>query len=42
LRPVGRVTFKLTVIVLPTLALQLLAGYPLVNLTGMLSSNFIV
>jgi hypothetical protein len=26
----------------PTLALQLLAGYPLLNLNGMLSSNFLV
>jgi hypothetical protein len=32
----------LTVIVLPTLALQLLAGYALLNLEGMLSSNFVV
>jgi hypothetical protein len=32
----------LTVIVPPTLALQLLAGYPLLNLEGMLSSNFVV
>jgi uncharacterized repeat protein (TIGR03803 family) len=32
----------LTVIVPPTLALQLLAGYPLLNLSGMLSSNFVV
>jgi uncharacterized repeat protein (TIGR03803 family) len=32
----------LTVIVPPTLALQLLAGYPLLNLYGMLSSNFVV
>ena len=32
----------LTVIVPPTLALQLLAGYPLLNLDGMLSSNFVV
>ena len=32
----------LTVIVPPTLALQLLAGYPLLNLKGILSSNFVV
>jgi uncharacterized repeat protein (TIGR03803 family) len=32
----------LTVIVPPTLALQLLPGYPLLNLEGMLSSNFVV
>jgi uncharacterized repeat protein (TIGR03803 family) len=32
----------LTVIVPPTLALQLWAGYPLLNLNGMLSSNFVV
>jgi hypothetical protein len=32
----------LTVIVPPTLALQLLAGYPLLNLDGMVSSNFVV
>ena len=32
----------LTVIVPRTLALQLLAGYPLLNLEGMLSSNFVV
>ena len=32
----------LTVIVPPTLVLQLLAGYPLLNLEGMLSSNFVV
>jgi hypothetical protein len=32
----------LTVIVPPTLALQLWAGYPLLNLYGMLSSNFVV
>jgi hypothetical protein len=32
----------LTVIVPPTLALEFLAGYPLVDLTGMLSSNFVV
>jgi uncharacterized repeat protein (TIGR03803 family) len=32
----------LTVIVPPTLALQLWAGYPLLNLSGMLSSNFVV
>jgi hypothetical protein len=32
----------LTVIFPPTLALQLLAGYPLLNLNGMLSSNFVV
>jgi hypothetical protein len=31
-----------TVIVPPTLALEFLAGYPLVDLTGMLSSNFVV
>ena len=31
----------LTVIVPPTLALQLLAGFPVVNLEGMLSSNFV-
>jgi len=32
----------LTVIVPPTLALQLSAGYPLLSLEGMLSSNFVV
>jgi hypothetical protein len=32
----------LTVIVPPTLALQLLAGYPLLNLYGRLSNNFVV
>ncbi len=32
----------LTVIVPPTLALQLWAGYPLLNLEGMLSNNFVV
>ena len=32
----------LTVIVPPTLALEFLAGYPLLNLSGMLSSNFVV
>ena len=32
----------LTVIVPPTLALELWAGYPLLNLYGMLSSNFVV
>jgi uncharacterized repeat protein (TIGR03803 family) len=32
----------LTVIVPPTLALQFLAGYPLLDLSGMLSSNFVV
>jgi hypothetical protein len=32
----------LTVIVPPTLALQFLAGYPLLDLSGMLSSNFMV
>ena len=32
----------LTVIVPPTLALQLLAGYPALKLDGMLSSNFVV
>jgi hypothetical protein len=32
----------LTVIVPPTLALQLWAGYPLLDLSGMLSSNFVV
>jgi hypothetical protein len=32
----------LTVIVPPTVALELLAGYPLLNLEGMLSSNFVV
>jgi len=32
----------LTVIIPPTLALQLLAGYPVLNLDGMLSSNFVV
>jgi uncharacterized repeat protein (TIGR03803 family) len=32
----------LTVIVPPTLALQFLAGYPLLDLRGMLSSNFVV
>jgi hypothetical protein len=32
----------LTVVVPPTLALQSWAGYPLLNLDGMLSSNFVV
>jgi uncharacterized repeat protein (TIGR03803 family) len=32
----------LTVIVPPTMALQLLAGYPVLNLNGMLSNNFVV
>ena len=32
----------LTVLVPPTLALQLLAGYPLLNLNGMLGNNFVV
>jgi hypothetical protein len=32
----------LTVIVPPTLALQLSAGYPLLSLSGMLSSSFVV
>ena len=32
----------LTVLVPPTLALQLLAGYPLLNLDGMLGNNFVV
>ena len=32
----------LTVLVPPTLALQLSAGYPLLNLNGMLSNNFVV
>jgi hypothetical protein len=32
----------LTAFVPPTLALQLWAGYPVLNLDGMLSSNFIV
>jgi len=32
----------LTVIVPPTMALQFLAGYPLLNLNGMLSNNFTV
>ena len=32
----------LTVIVPPTLALELWAGYPLLDLNGMLSSNFVV
>ena len=32
----------LTVIIPPTLALQLWAGYPLLNLDGMLGSNFVV
>jgi uncharacterized repeat protein (TIGR03803 family) len=32
----------LTVIVRPTLALQLWAGYPQLNLSGMLNSNFVV
>jgi uncharacterized repeat protein (TIGR03803 family) len=32
----------LAVIVPPTLALEFLAGYPLLNLSGMLSSNFVV
>jgi Immunoglobulin domain len=32
----------LTVIVPPTIALQLLPGYPLLNLYGMLTSNFVV
>ena len=33
---------RLTVIAPPTLALELWAGYPLVNLSGMLGSNFVV
>ena len=44
-RPVGSVTGSnafLTVIVPPTLALELWAGYPLLDLNGMLSSNFVV
>jgi hypothetical protein len=32
----------LTVIVPPTLALQVWTGYPLLNLDGMLGSNFVV
>jgi hypothetical protein len=32
----------LTVIIPPTLGLQLSAGYPLLNLDGMLSNNFVV
>jgi hypothetical protein len=43
--PAGSVTSSnalLTVIIPPTLALQLWAGYPLLNLDGMLSSNFVV
>ena len=32
----------LTVLVPPTMALQLLAGYPLLDLSGMLSNNFVV
>jgi len=32
----------LTVLVPPTVALQYLAGYPLLNLNGMLSNNFVV
>jgi hypothetical protein len=32
----------LTVIVPPTLALQMLAGYPVLNLYGTLSNNFLV
>ena len=32
----------LTVIVPPTMALQLLAGYPVLNLDGMLGNNFVV
>jgi len=32
----------LTVIIPPTVALQFLAGYPLLNLEGMLSNNFVV
>ena len=32
----------LTVLVPPSLALQFLAGYPLLNLNGMLSSNLVV
>ena len=32
----------LTVIIPPTLALQLFAGYPLLNLEGILSNNFVV
>ena len=32
----------LTVIVPPTLALRFSGGYPLLNLDGMLSSNFVV
>ena len=41
----GRVTSSnalLTVTVPPTLALQFVAGYPLLDLSGMLSSNFVV
>jgi phage gpG-like protein len=43
--PAGSVTSSnalLTVIIPPTLALQLWAGYPLLDLNGMLSSNFVV
>ena len=43
--PAGSATSSnalLTVTISPTLALQLLAGYPLLNLDGMLSSNFVV
>ena len=32
----------LTVLVPPTMSLQFLAGYPLLNLNGMLSNNFVV
>ena len=32
----------LSVIIPPTMSLQFLAGYPLLNLNGMLSSNFVV
>jgi hypothetical protein len=32
----------LTVLIPPTVALQILAGYPVLNLDGMLSNNFVV
>ena len=43
--PAGSVTSSnalLVVLVPPSLALQLAAGYPLLNLNGMLSNNFVV
>ena len=42
---IGSVTSSnalLTGLIPPTLALQLWAGYPLLDLSGMLSSNFVV